>query len=89
MECNLFLIPTITKKDLYHSHKTFNSKTSSIKQSKIIKMINICIIQNSKMKKIFKWMMKMKLAKLKTLKTAQGRMSKISRMVQIESSFKT
>ncbi len=52
-------------------------------------MINICIIQNSKMKKIFKWMMKMKLAKLKTLKTAKGRMSKISRMVQIESSFKT
>lgn len=33
--------------------------------------------------------MKMKLAKQKTLKTAQGRMSKISRMVQIESSFKT
>ena len=88
MECSSFQIPIIIKKVRYLRLKTFISKISNIKQSKIIKMTNICIILNCKMKKISKWMKKKILAKLKILKTAQGKMNKISKMVQIESNFK-
>jgi hypothetical protein len=40
------------------------------------------------MTKIFKWMKKKISAKLKIFKTAQGKMSKIFKMIQIENNFK-